>query len=825
MPERRSGARGGNDRGDIVARLSRGFGRIAGWAYDHRWVVLGAWLMGLAGAAILSAKVRFDNSFEAYFDTHDPVYRTYQQYREDFGSDEVSYIVYAAPEAPYGPWNLDVMRRIGQLTEELEREVPFVDEVTSLVNVEFIDSIPGGLEIHELLEDFPRSQEELLRIRDKVLAKPLYVNSLVSADGRYAAIVLEMDRSSIDPVEEIKLDPDGGTNLENLYPQASYHRIERILAEPEYEGIEFYHTGDVALNAVYNTITQSESARLGNISFVVIAIILLYFLHTPLGVLGPLAVVGASLVLAIGFVGLVGWELDLMFTMLPPLLIAVGVADAVHILCEFRAQYVAQGSRRAAIRETLYLVGTPCLLTSLTTAAGFSAMAISPIKAIYHFAVYSALGVVFAFGLSVTFLIVLVSLGRARSRRAATEHELERARGGHRMQSLLAGICRFDLKHRKAILVTFGLLFVFSALGTTRLRVDSNFMNEFSDRVLVKRVTEFVDETMGGNGSLVYLFDGRGPDSIKKPAALAEIERVQHEAERHDFLVRKTRSVVDTLKDINQSFHEGDPGYSVTPKTRDLVAQYLLLYEMSGGEEIEEQVSTDYSRAPLELRCKLVESSEYIRLAGRITDYLEREPLDSTRVTVTGMGALWMKLVNYITRSQIRGFLLAFVVIAAMMCFVFRSVKIGLLSMIPNLSPVFLTLGAMGWLGIPLDYVRLLIGTIAIGISVDDTIHLVTRYVHEYRRSGSYEEALFESMREVGRALLITSVVLVAGFLVFLPSILDTLVTFGLLVSGTIFVALVADFLLMPALVLTVRPFGESLGLHAERVDRIDSPA
>ncbi|MDH3214448.1 MAG: MMPL family transporter, partial [Myxococcales bacterium] len=183
-------------------------------------------------------------------------------------------------------------------------------------------------------------------------------------------------------------------------------------------------------------------------------------------------------------------------------------------------------------------------------------------------------------------------------------------------------------------------------------------------------------------------------------------------------------------------------------------------------------------------------------------------PVRASSVSVTGVGALWLKLQEYITRSQILGFGLAFTVIGVLLCVVFQSVKTGLIAMVPNLSPVVLTLGLMGWLDVPLDYVRLLIASVAIGISVDDTIHHVTRFRGEFRRSGSYDQALRVSMANVGRALVITSVVLVTGFLVFRLSQLESTVIFGSLLATTITVALAADFLLMPALILTLEPFG-----------------
>jgi len=273
-------------------------------------------------------------------------------------------------------------------------------------------------------------------------------------------------------------------------------------------------------------------------------------------------------------------------------------------------------------------------------------------------------------------------------------------------------------------------------------------------------------------------------------------------------VVKKTYSIVDILKDINRSFHEGDPSYQALPETRELVAQYLLLYEMSGGEETEEYVSSDYSRANLELRCKWTESSRLARMAEELDGYLERHPLQRATTSATGMGSLWLELMHYITQSQIRGFGLAFVAIAAMMCLLFRSFETGILSMVPKLLPVMLILGVMGWLEIPLDYVKLLIAPVAIGISVDDTIHHVTRFRLEFQRCGEYREALRLSMTDVGRALFITSAALVLGFLTFLFSVMDSQTTFGALLASTIVVALLADFFLMPALMMTFRAFG-----------------
>jgi predicted RND superfamily exporter protein len=313
---------------------------------------------------------------------------------------------------------------------------------------------------------------------------------------------------------------------------------------------------------------------------------------------------------------------------------------------------------------------------------------------------------------------------------------------------------------------------------------------------------------MGGTTNLIYLFDAGEPDGIKDPALLREMERIQEIASRSPDFVRKSYSLVDILKDLNQEFHGGDPAYHRIPETRDLVAQYLLLYEMSGGEEAEEMVTSDYRRASVELRLALAPTSQTMELVQSIERELADEPLERAEVSLTGIGALWIKLVDYIVSSQIQGFTIAFAAIALIMVLTFRSLGTGLIAMVPNLTPVALALGVMGLAGIFLDYAKISIASVAIGIAVDDTIHLVSRFRHEFDECGSYAEALERAMQDVGKALLITSLALVCGFLVLTLSTLQSQVTYGGLLATTIVTALIADFLLMPALVLTFEPFG-----------------
>jgi predicted RND superfamily exporter protein len=505
----------------------------------------------------------------------------------------------------------------------------------------------------------------------------------------------------------------------------------------------------------------------------------------------------------VGFIVVAGWKLDMMFGQVPNILVTVGVAEAVHILVEFRLLFHKLGSRREAIVQALYLIGAPCLLTSATTAVGFLALQVSPIVTLAHMSVYSAVGVLIAFALTVTLVPALVSFGprTPHARRAHPPGEAWLLRG-------LTSIAGWNVRHRRAVLVIFAATSLVAIAGMTRLRVDSNWLDDFSDRVPLKGATTRIDQVMNGMSNLVYVFDTGEEDGIRNPEVLRAIEGLQHEAERHGGLVRKTYSIADIVKDLNQSFHDGDPAYYAIPDSRELVSQLLLLYETSGGDQVEEWATTDFARANLELRLGIAPVSQTAQLVRDLDGYLAAHPNPGLSVKLTGIGALWIELLDYIVSSEIESFSFAFVLIGAMMCFIFRSLRTGLLSMIPNVWPILLTLGGMGWLGIPLDYNKVMIATVAMGIAVDDTIHFVSRYHHEFNQSRSYADALAAAMTDVGHAVFVTSLVLVLGFLVNLFSVLDASAQSGVLLAATIATALLADLLLTPALVLTLHPFG-----------------
>lgn len=789
------------------SRLNHFFATTAVWSFRHRWIVMLLCMAVLGLAIYLAQTVRMDNSFEAFFDETDPNYSAYNTYRENFGSDELIYIMYDASKHEHGVFNKAIIEKIQQLGDAIGEKVPFVSKVRNITNAELMIGLEDELVIRKIEEELPLSQAQLLEFADIFSKKPLYVGNLFDKTHNLGAISVEMSRSSTDPLEKIRLDQEGGDALDNLYPQVSQYALEKVLADPQFADLDYYLSGDVPLNTAYNLIIDKETAQLSGLSFLIIAVVLgVFFRGRIIGIIGPLTVVALSIMMTIAFIAAMGWNVDMMFGLAPTLLVAIGVAHAVHIISEFLINFRESGDRESAIHKTLYLVGTPCLLTSLTTAAGFAAMSVAPIKTISHMAVYVSIGVLCAFFLSVTLLTFFLSFTRTPKKDTSNSSQLTR------LDKVLRVCSEIAIRRSYLTLSLFLMLMIVSGIGLFKVRIDSNILTDFSESVTVRQHTEHIDQTMGGMSSFAYLFDSGKEGGIKEPAFLHELDRVQRETETHQPLVRKTMSIVDLIKDINQTFHADDPAYYKIPDSRELISQYMLVYELSGGEDLFSYITHDYSQALLEMRVQLTASSVLADFEAEMTTYLDQKPLIESEKSITGIGSLWLTLINYISDSQVRGLTLALIVITILISLIFGSLKMGLVSMIPNVAPIFVVGGVMGWLGVNLDSSKLLIATIAIGIAVDDTIHMMTRFKMEFELLGNYREAFRKTLHEVGRALVITSATLVLGWSALLTSVMDAQVWFGILLSSTVVLALLADFFIMPVLVFWLKPFGPEIG-------------
>ena len=729
--------------------------------------------------------LRMDNSNEAFFLEGDYTKLLLDKFRDTFGNEDFVYVLIETDDF----FRADTIRLIKKLAEDLEEHVPYLKDMKFLGNVEYVEGVKGGIEISELIEDIPETPEEMKLARERAMNEPLYLDNLISRDGKTAAILLECERypdEKVDPRKEI--------------PQAVY----KILAKSEYADLEVYAVGTPIIDYELDEMTARELSLFGIVCIVLQMLILLWVARGARGVITPLLVVMLSIFWTLGLVGILDWTLSLMVAMLPIFLICVGIGDSMHIIAETQDQQDQGLARKDAIVKALALVGIPCLLTSVTTAAGFLSFLGTVLKPIRELGVYAAIGVIMAFLLSLIIVPVVFSFGK--NKKIRKEKETFDGRNDI-FDRALKTITLLNLKYPWAILSIFILLAAISVFGYLLIEVETNSIEFVSTDVPIRQAYDYVDSHMGGSMSMEVMLDTGKKDGIKKIKFLKDMETLQNYIDRHP-LTSKTSSVIDTIKKMRRAMHENRMEYYTLPETSAQASEYLFLYETSGGEELDKQVSFNYDIARITARTKSLNSRDVRTFTSDISMFVKKNIDPSIKVEYTGTMPFVEAMSKYVAQGQKRSFILAFLAITCMMIIVLRSFKLGLISMIPNVFPVLISLGLMGFAGVYLSIPLMILSPIIIGVAVDDTIHFFMRYRREFNRTGTYEGALKATLSTVGRPIMFTTMTLVAGFSVFGLSDMYNVTQFGLLAAFAFLWALLADFFLAPAMMLLFKPLG-----------------
>ncbi len=776
---------------EFVSRMNSVFESIAMHVVKLRWFYL--IIIGLLSCAAIysTLHIQLDNSLEAYFMEDDEEFKYYESFKDMFGSDKFIYIVY---DNPFIASNMNIVRELGyELQANLSKtrgkgKKLYLKKITMLPTVEFVEGKDDELLVYDLLEDWDGSQGALDVIYDKVLSKEIYKDALVSRDGKKGGLLIELNE--ID--DELNWD------------DSVYKLFKEVIDKEKYHDLNLIPVGDTVLNATYNEISWFETSKFSIITVLVTLSFLWLLFRRFSGIVAPYLAANLAILFACGLMPLLNIKFTMMMPILPSLLMVVGIGGSIHIITEFIFLFNSGMNRNQAIFESYRLVGFPCFLAAFTTAVGLGSIMISQLRAVREFAIMASIGVFLTFVMILLFVPLILCFGRKTIKEKKMHDDPSKKDViGH----FLGVLGRFNENKSGLILLVALVIIGLSFWGMTKIHVDALWLDEFGDSVKTKQDYYYVDRTMGGTGSIDLVIDTRRDNGAKYPQILKAVWDIQEYAQKSD-IVMKTFSMVDLVCDVNRSIHNEDPAYFKIPDTQSGIAQLLLLYEDSGGEELDDMVDFSYQKLRLNIRIKTVKSTIWKEFSRDISDYAENRLNGLADVKVTGISYLTGKALEYISRTQIQGFLLAFIIITVMFIFVFQSFKQGVLLMIPNLLPIIITLGIMGHAGIELDYVTLLLACIAIGIAVDDTIHFATRFRLEFERRKNYKKAMHQTLQSTGRAMLSTSIILISGFLVMIFSVMDSFVHFGILTSFTIFLALVADYFVAPAMIIKLKLFG-----------------
>lgn len=748
--------------------------RYAAAVLRHRWaVLLAVGLLSVVAASFIS-RVGFDTSIESWVRADDPGLATYHAFIDRFSADEITVIGVFADDV----FTPRVLAAVQAITDAAAR-APYVHRVHSLTNVDVATGDAAGVVIGPLMDRLATTPEELQRVRARALANPMIAGLLVAPDARATAVVVE----SVPEVEGFREKAElVGALRKIIAPYAGEMEIRLAGAPPLHDAL-WRHT-------------RADMRIIGPASAALIAVCLYLAFGSVVAVALALAVVAIAFLWLGGVMGAFGVDLDVVCVELPPVVLAVGIADAVHLLVEHRRERAA-GAGREAVRTALARLLVPCFFTSATTAAGMLSLLTSQVRPIRNYGWEAAVAVVAAFVLSVTLLPILMEmfLGRTSVRRSSpATRALER---------LVDWLVHLTARRSRAITVGAvgaGLVAI-TALG--RLHVGANMLHYFPPGDPIRESTERIDTALGGSAALELVVT-TAPEGLKEPAILRRMDQLADWL-RHGPVPTKVVSVVDRLKEMNRVF-TGDPvaGY-VIPATRDLVAQFYLLLEQAN--DLDTLVQGNYSVGRMTARIRFADAERLTAtLDAGLPSWVAGDGKGEMSVTTTGYLKVMAEIEGYLIASQVRSFAVAFVVVVVLLALVLRSVRLALFAMIPNVVPILMGLGFMALAKIPLDPGTVMIGGVAIGLVVDDTVHFLVRLRRLVAQGSPLDAAVRRTLEQVARPIIATSVTLAAGFGVMTTASFSPNAHFGAVTAVVILLALIGDLIVLPAALLWLRP-------------------
>ena len=758
---------------------------FAEWLVRHRWWCLAFVALMTALAASQLPKLEIDNSNESFFLTGDPTKKRLDAFEETFGNDDFVFILVNVEDA----FDPAVLRRLGALADRLELEVPHLLRLTWIGNAEWIEGIPDGITIGQLIPDLDLPAAQLDALGRKAANDPLYRDRLVSGDLATIGILMEFESY-----------PDVGIDPRKDAPPV----IEAIVAD--FDDLDMHVVGGPIADYVMDMATAEEAPRWALIALLGMILALAITTRSVSGVLVPAATVILSVVWTMGLVATVGMRLNLLGILVPTLLLCVGIGDSMHVVAEFKQIRREGKPRRQALAHTLRLVTKPILLTTVTTAAGFLAFLATDLVPLRELGVQAAAGVVIALVMTYLFAVPVLSFGRD-LRDGSGEAAPARPDVFERLLMATAEL----VNRRPNVVGTVFLLLAFAAaLGVPRLEIDTNTVNAMAEDHPLRLAFEYVDDRMGGSMSIDVVVDSGLPDGIKQIDLLRKVQRLQGFLEDHP-LVTQTSSVLDQLKQMNRAVYQNAPEAFHLPNSDGQVAEYLLLYESGGGAQLDQFVSFTYDQLRVQARTRSIAFGEVRELQEAITGFVENEFGPGFAIYATGTLPMSQRLGDLIAEGQARSFTFAFFAIAIILVIALRSVRLGLIAMVPNVLPVIIALGVMGWVGAEFNMIMCVLAPMILGVAVDDTVHFFVRYRRYFDATQSYEAAYGETLRTVGRPLLFTTIVLVVGFLGFRFSVFDGPRDFSMASAVAFSSALLAEFLLVPVLLRWLKPMGAAL--------------
>ena len=764
--------------------------RFAHAVLKHRWLVILLTLIcvGLLGAG--TKNLKFTTDYRVFFSPDNPELLAFEALENTYNkSDNVVFLVSPKSEKIFSAQTLATVR---WLTEQAW-QLPYSTRVDSITNFQHTQALDDDLLVRDLVSDETELNDTRLReIKTIAFSEPHLRQAVVATDEKVTSVNVTIQLPGVDETVEIP----------------SIVQAARTLAtqtQEKFPNVSVRLSGVVMMNNAFVEAAQNDLSTLIPMSFAIMIVVLIISLRGFIGSAVAVLVVVFSIMVAMGTGGWLGVLITPPSSSAPIIILTIAIANCVHLLVSFFQALHSGATKDAAMVDSLRINLQPVALASITTTLGFLTMNFSEVPPFWDLGNLVAVGILASFILSITFLPAVLTVLPAKMAKTITQDD-----------KLMSALGNFVVRRRRPLLWGMSTLVIALVAFIPRNELNDIFLHYFDQGIEFRANADYAEKHLIGVTRIDYTLEAKEAGGISDPRFLQDVEKFAEWFEMQPE-TQHVNVITHTMRRLNKNMHADDERWHRLPESRDLAAQYLLLYEMSlpYGLDLNNQINIDKSATRMVITTQVLSSEALIALERRATQWAAVNTPNIARKQATGTALMFAHIGQRNIKSMLLGTTIALILISLILIVALRSVKLGLVSLLPNLVP-----GAMGfglW-GIFVGEVGLALSVVTgmtLGIVVDDTVHFLSKYRRARIELGhSASEAVRYAFRTVGRALLVTSVVLIAGFLVLSTSNFALNANMGLLTAIVIALALIADFLLLPPLLIKLE------GEDHERADK-----
>ncbi len=750
-----------------------------------RWVIIILTLGAVFGLGYGAQYINFSTDYRYFFGDDNPELNAFEELQNTYTKNDNVLIAIA-------PKNGDVFtNETLAIIEEITTEAwqtPYSIRVDSISNFQHTRAEEDDLIVEDLVINATElTQSELANIKKVAMAEPMLYGRLISRTGEVTGV-------------NVTVNLPGKSIAEVPTVAAFAYDMKKTLTE-KYPNTDFYLSGITMMNNAFSTASMDDMQRLNPIMFGVIVFIMIILLRSFSGTFSTLLVIIMSAATGMGLAGWLGIKLTPTSMIAPNIILTLAVADSIHILISMIHEMRFGKSKRDAIVESLRINFQPVFLTSLTTAIGFLSMNFSDSPPYHDLGNIVAMGVLAAFVYSVLFLPALISILPIRVKPYSNERKkLVFERFGH-----------FVIKNRNKLFYAMLAFIVLLSAGITRIELNDVFTEYFSERYEFRQDTDYVTTNLTGIYQIQYSLGSGEDDGINEPEYLKKVDEFAKWYRKQPGVMHVS-AITDTMKRLNKNMHGDDELYYRLPEERELAAQYLLLYELSlpYGLDLNNQIDVSKSATMLSATLESLSTKELMALEKDAQKWLRTNAPEEMFFQGASPAVMFSHIAERNIMGMFSGTASAFILISIILIIALRNLKIGIISIVPNLVPAILAFGLWGLVVGQVGMAVSVVAAMSMGMVVDDTVHFLSKYVRARREHGMDAcRAVCYSFRTVGKALWVSSMILVSGFFVLIFSGFKINSDMGLLTGITLVLALVADFLFLPPLLMKLEKGGK----------------